>query len=704
MSDKRSCLILLTAIVGAVGLLAGCGGGAAAPSPPAISVGFMGTPPSSVQVGSSATFTAVISNDASSAGVDWSLTCVGDCGSFSPPHTSSGSPMTYTAPNAVPSSKTVTITATSTAEHTQSVSANITITPPPSFPIEVSFTNAPPPSMLESATAMVAAVVSNDPSNVGVDWSVTCGSAGACGSFSPVHTASGGTTTYTAPAAVPAGNTVTITATSTADNTKSVSSVTNISNPADLLLLKGSYVFEVSGKDENGSPYTIAGQLTADGAGNITGGEDDFADFFFSLPNTISGGTYSIGSDGRGTITVNDNRGKETFSIVAVSRSHFLVAELDFGGTSTGTMDAQTVPSGGFSAAALSGGYTFALSGIDPGKFFLVWGGVINIDGPGSISGTGSVADINDGGTVSRSQPLSGSVLSVDSFGRADILLNAGPFSGVELIGYIADSAHLKVVEIDNVLGKTGGIAIGQGSNTGTFTSNSAVSGNFAFSALGISGAFVSTAAAGLFTANGGGNIGSGVLDVNADGLPTKGNFTATYSVDSTGTGRGTVSLTGSTSVLSTFAFYLSGGGEPAMLVELDANSITSGMILQQAAGPFSAASFTGPYALNFTQGFLLSEIDANGQASADGVGSLTGTADVNADVNNSFTPQLNQPLTGTFTANSNGRFSGTLNTRQTGTINVAFYIVNSGQVLFIETDAGAVTLGVLQLQTQPLF
>lgn len=325
----------------------------------------------------------------------------------------------------------------------------------------------------------------------------------------------------------------------------------------------------------------------------------------------------------------------------------------------------------------------------------------MNIDSPGGISGAGSISDINDGGnTVSTSQTLSGSVLSVDPLGRADILLTAGSFVNVEVIAYIADATHLKMVEIDDVLGVTGGTAIGQGTNTGKFTSNAALSGNLVFSELGISAPFNSTAAAGLFTADGAGNIGSGVFDINAGGVPTNGSFTGTYSVDTSGTGRGTASLTSSTGVVSTFAFYLSGNGNPAMLVELDPNSITTGTVFQQAAGPFSTSSFSGPYGMNFTENFLLSEIDATGQASADGVGSLTGTA----DVNDLMTPEPSQAVTGTFTANANGRFTGTLNIPQTGTINVAFYMVDSGQVLFIETDTTGVTLGVLQLQAQPLF
>src|SRR5579859_1323929 len=508
----RKALLPLACIAAMIFALAGCTSSQPAPPlpapAPAISVAFVGTPPSLVQAGVTTQLTALVSNDSSNAGVDWSVTCggAGACGSFSPTHTASGSATTYTAPATVPSGNTVTISATSTADKTKLVPVTVTITVPP--PITVSF--VPPPSTLQTnATAMLTAVVSNDASNGGVDWSATCGSAGACGSFSPNHTASGSATTYTAPAAAPSGDTVTITVTSTADNTKSDS--TNITiGTAQNTLLNGSYTFLLSGFDADG-PYSIAGRLTADGAGNINSGEQDYSDFFVASLDSFTG-TYSIGPDGRGTIKLNtgdsslpNNFGTETLGIVIVSVSHSFVTEFDSGATSSGTMDAQTVPSGGFSTATLSGGYSFVISGIDVNTAVaLGWGGVMNIDSPPGISGAGSISDINDGGTVSTSQALTGSVVSVDPLGRADILLNVGSFAGVEVIAYIADAAHLKLVEIDGVLGVAGGTAIGQGTNTGTFTSNAAQSGTLVFGTQGTS-IFGPTATGGLFTADGAG-------------------------------------------------------------------------------------------------------------------------------------------------------------------------------------------------------
>lgn len=105
----------------------------------------------------------------------------------------------------------MTITATSTTNPSQVAIATITITQ-----VGISITTPPPASMPTGAQASVAATVTNDPQNLGVDWAVTCGGGSSCGSFNPAHTASGVATTYTAPNSVPTGNTVTISAAATA--------------------------------------------------------------------------------------------------------------------------------------------------------------------------------------------------------------------------------------------------------------------------------------------------------------------------------------------------------------------------------------------------------------------------------------------------------------------------------------------------------
>jgi hypothetical protein len=88
-------------------------------------------------------------------------------------------------------------------------------------------TEFPPPTALAaSATAGIAAVVTNDTKNAGVNF--TCLPAAECGTFNPNPIASNVPTTYQAPPTIPAGSAVTVTATSVTDATKSISATITI--------------------------------------------------------------------------------------------------------------------------------------------------------------------------------------------------------------------------------------------------------------------------------------------------------------------------------------------------------------------------------------------------------------------------------------------------------------------------------------------
>jgi len=181
------------------------------------------------------TLTAVVANDVQHAGVQWSCGPVG-CGSFSSTHTSSGLSTTYTAPSAVPAGGPVTITATSANNKVTPAQATAIATVTTSPVIAVNFTPGPPASSLgEGNTVTLKATVAGDASNAGVDWTVTCGGNNplACGTFTPANTASGASTIYTAPSAVPPVNPVTITATSHAYNVNN----SLLANPAAAAIL-----------------------------------------------------------------------------------------------------------------------------------------------------------------------------------------------------------------------------------------------------------------------------------------------------------------------------------------------------------------------------------------------------------------------------------------------------------------------------------
>jgi hypothetical protein len=188
----------------------------------ALNVSFVTPPPQFLPVNQSAAITAMVNNDTSNEGIDWTVTCASGsaCGSLSPAHTDGGAFVNYTAPSAIPTGNTVTLTATSTFDPTIAASATITIS---AAGISVAFDSVPPASLALNTPVNLSATVTGDSANAGVDWKVTCLTAGLCGSFSSAHTASGGSTTYTAPPSIPAGGTVTITASSTANPSGSVS-------------------------------------------------------------------------------------------------------------------------------------------------------------------------------------------------------------------------------------------------------------------------------------------------------------------------------------------------------------------------------------------------------------------------------------------------------------------------------------------------
>jgi FG-GAP-like repeat len=182
-----------------------------------------------VPANTSQQFAASIQNDLNNQGIVWSLRGAacngGPCGSLGG---TSANPVTYYAPDHVPSPAVETLVATSLADGNASASIALTITN--TIVISVS-----PGSMTIALgdTRQFSAGVVNDSGNLGVTWTVMGCPAGApCGSFSPANTLAGAITHYTAPASVPQGLQVTVVATSVADPTKFATAQLTISKTA----------------------------------------------------------------------------------------------------------------------------------------------------------------------------------------------------------------------------------------------------------------------------------------------------------------------------------------------------------------------------------------------------------------------------------------------------------------------------------------
>ena len=605
----RSAIRFLGTSAIALWLVACSSGTSSGPTPPApISVSFLNQPVTSLNVGTSTGVIATVSNDTNNAGVTWKVSCgSSSCGTISPALTASGGSASYTAPTAVPTPASVTITATSVTDNTKSVFASITITsaaPPP--PISVSFVTQPPSSMVISTTSNLAAMVDNDTKNGGVNWAVTCGSA-QCGSFNPTATGSGSSTVYTAPSAVPTPATVTVTATSATDNTKSVSATITIAATAPPVIADGTYVYHLSGQDNNLNYYVVGAFSIKNGV--IIGGEQDYTDAsnFGSDPLVPASSSITATSGNIQLVfaTTDPNIGVNGTLILRgtpVSGTRMLISEYDSFGAATGSLDLQT------STAAPTGGYAFAINGEDSttAENQLVIGGVLNFSAT-SLNTASSIFDLNDGGgtTLLAQNFSSGSISAPDSFGRTTISLtpSSSSLKSIELTGYVLDGHIVQLLEsqTDSLNGGLGGTALAQGANAGQFSANSVVNYTYVHASQGqdtngpvfLGGAFSFTS---------GGNV-SGLLAFN-DIYNTTGkgnNFNgASYTVSSTGRVVITnVVPSNISNITLSFILYLDGNGNSVVLGADNVQQTTGLAYLQNGL-----SDYEGSYAIA-SQGFL---------------------------------------------------------------------------------------------------
>src|SRR5438874_6048223 len=135
--------------------------------------------------------------------------------------------------------------------------------------------------------------------------------------------------------------------------------------------LNGNYAFTFSGFTGNNggsSVFATVGRFTADGSGNITSGELDANGVGPGAALTAQAftGTYSIGADNRGVMTLNIPGGARlAFAMTANGSAQFI--EFDASGRAgtigSGKIEKSDTPA--YSAAAISGDYAFGADGFD---------------------------------------------------------------------------------------------------------------------------------------------------------------------------------------------------------------------------------------------------------------------------------------------------------------------------------------------------
>jgi hypothetical protein len=532
----------------------------------------------------------------------------------------------------------------------------------------------------------MSAVVANDSAAAGVKWTATCSSS-QCGSFNPQTTGSGAATTYSPPTSASAPMTVTVTATSLADSAKSATASLTVTPANAAVLSDGTYIYHFSGQDDSGPMY-VAGAFTVKN-GVVTGGEQDFSDDAGFVTNTlnapgcdlsVAGNNIQIALDtGNSALGVN---GVETLRGAVVSPSRVLISEFDSAAAGTGSLDLQT------SASQPTGGYAFVVNGWDNSLPVnqLAIGGVLNFNGT-ALSAANSVFDFNDGGSLAQAQTFaSGSASVPDSLGRVTFTLVPSAASQVPsfvLTGYIVGPDRIELVEsqADALQADLGGTALGQESNTGTFTTANVINTSYAHGSIGMDAVGPVTMAGG-FGFNADGTV-SGVLAVNDLAVHAAHPITGgTYTVDPTGR------VTLSNLVAPPF------GHGNALAMGMDSLDTTAGLAFQQVA---SSSVLSGTYAIS-AQGYTNSTgypfWGAVGQASID-AGNVTGFTD--------YTPQDLAPLPAVSLTGTSNSQNGLLTLAGLNALSFqsadgfGYYPIDSTRALAIEV--GAQQLGLLWLE-----
>ena len=252
-------------------------------------------------------------------------------------------------------------------------------------------------------------------------------------------------------------------------------------------------------------------------------------------------------------------------------------------------------------------------------------------------------------------------------------------------------------------------------------TQNAGFQGSFVFLTRGFAttGNFGPLSRAGRFTADGAGGVGKVTFNQNSDGntaaiSQSSSISSATYAMDTAnaGSGRGTFTFHSSSTGTLSFVFYLSSPGK-AVIQDVSTSSLGDGIMLAQAAGPFTTASLAGNYILSWSGTHLIQpapfQEDFTGQAaqSSGASSNFSGTVDyvelgLNS-TNNGVT--LGSGISGTLTITADGTqnnaYKIAIGTSAPFTINFLAYFADQQTALLICTDSTRTTSGLVVQQTQ---
>jgi len=396
--------------------------------------------------------------------------------------------------------------------------------------------------------------------------------------------------------------------------------------------LNGQYAYEINSFGSvAGTQHAEVGSFTADGMGHVTSGIVDVnnPNGYFTL--VITGGSYGVGPDHRGTANFNFLGGGSrtiAFALGSLNGSNVARAgrliEFDYttavgGPVGSGVMYLQQ--SAAFALSSIKGPYAFQLIGQSATLGLrLVETGAATADGAGNLN-PGEI-DINNGGTATNTAftaTLTTDPTNTATSGRLTFQFMTGTSGNAVLYIVSANHASLMTTDAESSNGLVSGEMQLQSS---TSFSNADLKGNAVFY-LEDQGQTTgdSRATIGLVSFDGTGKLTVVSQDKNDSGVHTnKANQTGlTYSVAA----NGRVTITGANNPQTCYLV----SPTAAFLIETSGGT-SAGFVEQQTGGPFSAASISGNYIFGVAPPAVPASVVASGIATSTGGGTLNVTED----------------------------------------------------------------------------
>jgi hypothetical protein len=494
--------------------------------------------------------------------------------------------------------------------------------------------------------------------------------------------------------------------------------------------LKGTYAFVTNGEvfvsgGITATPLARAGSFLADGLGNITGGvEDANSAGTVSPPIAITGGSYTVKPDGRGTLTLLFGQASINFGFTLTSINGGLLIDetSNANQASTGSGNFIKQDPNSFLLSGIAGPYVFDFSGFDSNVFpesfigrFDAANGVFN---SGFFDDNDNFNLINGSFVGNYSQDNLNPSFPLGTFGRG-----VAQLAGQSFVFYIVNSNRVRFISTSN--GMLSGDAVAQ--NNTIPADVGAINGGFAFVAAGASSAGSGITRIGRFTAAGSATLTNVLQDTNNSGkfFQTNSTLATGITLDPANPGRGTFTFTDPAfpTAPSKFIFYLSSATQ-GVIQEVTTSggalvAVADGSLSAQSGGPFTTSNVSGPYALNWSglsfqqNGQFIDEEDLVGQVAISNL-FLTGTSDIFQFTNG--VPVTNLATSGKIAFAGDGTggdgtgSSGLRNTMPislNGNSQIQFvvYFVNPQLAFFTNNSNSSTTrivAGVLQAQQEP--